>query len=87
MTFDMLISFLGLFFVLLTNLIGFSVLISRLGSRLTFCEAEIKSLKLRDDVQADELKTLYKIEGKIELLITHVIGEKMNLNSKLGSVY
>jgi len=87
MNLDTLIALIGLGVLILTNLIGFSVLISRLGSRVTFCEAEIKSLKLRDDVQADELKTLYKIEGKIELLITHVIGEKMNLNPKLGSYH
>jgi hypothetical protein len=82
---DNFFSLVGFAFMFLSNLVAFSVLISRLGARLNFCESEIKSLKVRDDVQADELKTLYKIEGKIELLISYVIGDKMNLNSKIGS--
>ena len=68
MSVDNFFSLVGFAFMFLSNLVAFSVLISRLGARLNFCESEIKSLKVRDDVQADELKHFTRLRVKLNCL-------------------
>jgi len=71
MSLDIITELIGLFIVLISNIIVFSVFISKLGSRIKACEDKIEVLFTNDRLHSEELKTLNKIEGQLELLIKH----------------
>ncbi|WP_422079282.1 hypothetical protein [Sulfurimonas sp.] len=65
----------GLIVILLSNIILLTIFISKQNSRIEVCENEIKVLFTNDRLHSEELKTLNKIEGQLELLIKHFMGK------------
>ena len=71
MSIDLITEYFSLFILLISNIVVFSVFISKLGSRTKVCEDKIEVLFTNDRLHSEELKTLNKIEGQLELLIKH----------------
>jgi len=76
MDYGLFIELGGLTIVILSNLVLASFFFARLGIRIKHCEGEIEQLKLVDSILVDEIKTLHKIEGQLELLISHFMKKK-----------
>jgi hypothetical protein len=73
MSYEAWIAFVALIGGFLTHLVFFTLYISKLSSRITSAEQNIKVLYETDKLHSLDLKTLIKIEAQIELLIKHII--------------
>mgnify|MGYP006995704036 CR=1 FL=1 len=71
MTTEILTQIASVAFVVISNIIAISMFISKQDARIKHCEEEITSLKSTNVLFVDEIKTLHKIEGQLELLIKH----------------
>ncbi|MFT7005449.1 MAG: regulatory protein YycI of two-component signal transduction system YycFG [Sulfurimonas sp.] len=75
MTLELMIELAGFIFILISNIILVTVFISKQNSRIKVCEDKIEVLFTNDRLHSDELKTLNKIEGQLELLIKHFMNK------------
>lgn len=69
MSIEAIVALLGLGVLLLSNLIIITIFVSRLGSRIMFCEQNIKKLHDKDFIIDEELKSLHIIEGKLSTIL------------------
>ncbi len=76
MSLDIVLQFVTLVLFLLGQIVIFAIAFSKLSSRILFCEDNIKALHKKDTLIAEEIKTLHKIEGQLELLITYLVPKK-----------
>lgn len=76
MNIDILVALIALIVGLLTNFIIFVVFLSKLSSRIETCEKDILESKKIDIKMKEELKSLHKIEGQLEILISHILPKK-----------
>ncbi|MCX6051302.1 MAG: hypothetical protein NTZ60_02205 [Campylobacterales bacterium] len=73
MSYEIIISIVGMFLVILGHVIYIANYLSRLSSRQDSSEQHIKVLFENDKVHNTELKTLSKLEAQLDILIKHLI--------------
>lgn len=73
MSFDALIALMSFGVLAITNIVVFAMFISKLSARILHCEAYISSHHSKHDDIDDNFKTLHKIEGKLDLLVPHLL--------------
>jgi len=75
MNFELILEISGLVIVIMTNFALMTIFFSKLDSRIKHCESEVSTLKATDTLIIDEIKTLHKIEGQLELIIAHFVNK------------
>lgn len=76
MVFEVTTELLAFTFLVLLNIIALAVFASNIQTRVKSVEESIIVLFNNDKLHDDDLKTLKKIEGQLELLISYMMDKK-----------
>lgn len=73
MSIESVVALLGFGFLIVSNVVIISMFISRIGSRVSFCEDFIKNHDEKHQVIEDDFKSLHVIKGQLELIVPYIL--------------